>query len=131
MRQHFLKENMLKKLLSIFLSAALLVMPLGCYKRSQLPNFETTADEVKREVEVHTKQGQAYRLIVYKITETKIIGKDKEGERHEDLLANIESITVISKHSAGETFLVVAVIGGLIYLVYLGLGSVGIEGASR
>ncbi len=75
---------------------------------------------MKRTVKIRTKQGHAYRLIIYKITETKIIGKDKAGQQHEDLLVNIESITVISKHSAGETFLLVAVIAGLVYLVYLG-----------
>lgn len=120
---------MLKKLFSLFLSATLLLMQLGCssYKRYQLPRFKTTPDEVKREVEVRTKQGQTYRLISYKITEAKIIGKDKDGQHHEDLLVDIESITVISKYSDGEAFLFVAGIAGLVYLVYLGsrVGPVG------
>jgi hypothetical protein len=87
----------------------------GCASRYQLPRVKPTDGYVNRQIEVRTKQGQKYRLISYQITSTKIIGKDKAGNQHEDLIENVQSITVIYKQN------VVDVVGAaaLIFVAFM------------
>ena len=100
-----------KRVLTIFLSFNLMLM--GCYKRYQLPRIEPTDAYVSRQIEVFTKSGQSYTLITYKITETKIIGKDKEDKQHQILIKNIDRVTVVSKFSRSER-LFLGLLAGLV-----------------
>lgn len=89
-----------KLLLYLFLIITLILA--GCASRYQLPRIKPTEGFVNRQIEVRTKQGQKYRLVSYQITSTKIIGKDKEGNQREELIENVQSITVIYKQNVVE-----------------------------
>jgi hypothetical protein len=104
-----------RKLLSFYLFLIVPSMLAGCASRYQLPRIKPTDGYVNRQIEVRTKQGQKYRLISYQITSTKIIGKDKAGNQHEDLIENVQSITVIYKQN------VVDVVGAaaLIFVAFM------------
>jgi hypothetical protein len=91
-----------RKLLPFYLFLIFALILAGCASRYQLPRIKPTDGYVKRQIEVRTKQGQKYRLISYQITNTKIIGKDKEGNQHEELIENVQSITVIYKQNVVE-----------------------------
>ena len=81
---------MLKRVLTIFLSITLMLM--GSYKRQIKP----TDEYLNRRIQVFTKSGQSYTLVTYKITETSIIGKDREDRQHQSLIENIDKVYAIS-----------------------------------
>ena len=96
------------------------LMLMGCYKRYQLPRIEPTDEYVSRQIEVFTKSGQSYTLSTYKITETKIIGRDKEDKQHQFLIENIDRVIVINRHTSGEyTFAFLAVVVGSLVIITL------------
>jgi hypothetical protein len=90
---------MSRKPLPFHLALIVTLILAGCTSRYQLPRIKPTDGYVNRQIEVRTKQGQKYRLISYQITSTKIIGKDKAGNQHEELIENVQSITVIYKQN--------------------------------
>jgi hypothetical protein len=85
------------KLLPFYLFLIVTLIIAGCASRYQLPRIRPTDGYVNRQIEVRTKQGQKHRLVSYQITSTKIVGKDKEGNRYEELIENVQSIIVIYK----------------------------------
>lgn len=88
-----------RKFLLFYLFLIVTLILAGCASRYQLPRIKPTDGYVNRQIEVRTKQDQKCRLISYQITSTKIIGKDKAGNQHEELIENVESITVIYKQN--------------------------------
>jgi hypothetical protein len=109
---------MLKKVLLLALFNFLVLD--GCASRYQLTRIEPTDDYVNRKIEVRTQKGQKHILISYKITETKIIGKDIDGKQYEELVENIKSITVLRKQGIEELIGGITVVG-LVVLIAFGV----------
>jgi hypothetical protein len=86
-----------RKLLPFYQFLMVSLILAGCASRYQLPRVKPTDGYVNRQIEVRTNQGQKYRLISYRITSTKIVGKDKQGIQYEESIENVRSITVIHK----------------------------------
>lgn len=100
----------------------------GCYNRYILPRLEPTKNEVNKTIEVLTPKNQIYILEKYHITEDKIFGLDQNGKRYEELLQNVERVTIVSKLNTKQTIIVTTFVAGLTFFLYVYFALQGFSG---
>ncbi len=110
--------GMIRQIFVLFLSLSLLLNHLGCYTSLELSRTKLTEGQVKEKIEVFTKQGKSYVLVKYEITNNKIIGYDRDGKQYEDLLEDVESITIISRLNKKRTIIVATFVLILVLFFY-------------
>ena len=75
---------------------------MHCYAQHPIHSLQETDGKVHNYIKVHTKTGENFTLVWYKITEDKITGKDTDGRYREELLQNILYVTFTKKTKTGR-----------------------------
>ena len=88
-------------------------------KYTRLNIVEPTSDLLNKEMIIFTKDGQKIQMRIYKVEKGKLFGIDKKDNKHEILISEIQQATLLTKHDAIETCLLLGVItSAILFIVY-------------
>jgi hypothetical protein len=84
-------------------------------------------ESARKTIEIHTIWGEQFRLTSFSMTDSMIHGKDSSGHMHEELLANIETVSDIHDDNKSKTIITVIFISAFVALLMLTIIYSGVD----